>query len=126
MSRRCRDGSLPSGGTDCSAPLRELNRNKAKGDLVIFVSDNESWIDKSRRYNPGTGVLAQWEEYRRRNPHAKLVCIDLQPGATTQASVTWFSRARSASARNAARCPAGYGLATRPEGSQTRAAMPIS
>lgn len=77
--------SLPSGGTDCSAPLRELNRSKAKGDLVIFVSDNESWIDRSRRYNPGTGVLAQWEEYRRRNPRAKLVCIDLQPGATTQA-----------------------------------------
>jgi 60 kDa SS-A/Ro ribonucleoprotein len=77
--------ALPSGGTDCSAPLRELNRRRATGDLVIFVSDNESWIDRERNHNPGTGVLAQWEEYRRRNPRAKLVCIDIQPSATTQA-----------------------------------------
>jgi len=77
--------ALPSGGTDCSAPLRELNRRKATGDLVVFVSDNESWIDPDRRFNTGTGVLAQWEEYRRRNPRAKLVCIDIQPSATTQA-----------------------------------------
>lgn len=77
--------SLPSGGTDCAAPLRELNRRKATGELVVFVSDNQSWIDRERSSNPGTGVLAQWEEYRRRNPRAKLVCIDVQPGATTQA-----------------------------------------
>jgi len=30
-------------GTNCSAPVRLLNRRKAKADLVIFVSDNESW-----------------------------------------------------------------------------------
>jgi 60 kDa SS-A/Ro ribonucleoprotein len=77
--------ALPSGGTDCSAPLRELNRRKATGDLVVFVSDNQSWIDRSRSFDPGTNVLAQWEEYRRRNPRAKLVCIDVQPGTTTQA-----------------------------------------
>lgn len=77
--------SLPSGGTDCGAPLRELNRRKSTGDLVVFVSDNESWIDRDRTFNPGTSVLAQWEEYRRRNPCARLVCIDIQPSATTQA-----------------------------------------
>ncbi len=37
--------SLPSGGTDCSAPLRELNRQRAKGDLVLMVSDNMSWMN---------------------------------------------------------------------------------
>lgn len=76
---------LPSGGTDCAAPLRELNRRNASGNLVIFVSDNQSWIDRERTFNPATGVLGQWEEYRRRNPKAKLVCIDVQPGTTTQA-----------------------------------------
>lgn len=77
--------SLPSGGTDCSAPLRELNRRKAECDVVIFVSDNQSWIDRDRGWNPGTAVLAQWDELRRRNPKAKLVCIDVQPSPTVQA-----------------------------------------
>ena len=36
---------LPCGGTNCSAPLAFLNQRTAKGDLVIYVSDNESWID---------------------------------------------------------------------------------
>jgi 60 kDa SS-A/Ro ribonucleoprotein len=30
-------------------------------------------------------MLAQWDLFKRRNPHAKLVCIDLQPNLTTQA-----------------------------------------
>jgi 60 kDa SS-A/Ro ribonucleoprotein len=36
---------LPFGGTNCSAPLAFLNKQNAKGDLVIYVSDNESWVD---------------------------------------------------------------------------------
>jgi len=32
---------LPSGGTNCSLPLRHLNESKTKGDLIIYVSDNE-------------------------------------------------------------------------------------
>ncbi len=76
---------LPSGGTDCAEPLRELNRRHAKGNLVVFVSDNQSWIDTTRRWNPGTNVMEQWEQYKRRNPKAKLVCIDVQPYATSQA-----------------------------------------
>lgn len=76
--------SLPAGGTDCAAPLRELNRRKAKGDLVVFVSDNESWV-VSRAGGRGTAVMQEWEAYKRRNPKARLVCIDIQPGATTQA-----------------------------------------
>jgi len=75
---------LPSGGTQCAAPLRELNRRKAKGDLVIFVSDNESWISDQPRWS-GTGVMREWARYKKRNPAAKMVCIDIQPYATTQA-----------------------------------------
>ena len=77
--------SLPSGGTNCSAPLRELNRRKAKGDVVIYVSDNESWIDSNRTWNRGTATMEQWNEFKSRNRDAKLVCIDIQPYAHTQA-----------------------------------------
>lgn len=80
--------SLPSGGTNCSAPLRELNRRKATGDLVIYVSDNESWVDSPRYGSFGgsaTETLKQWAEFKQRNATARLVCIDIQPYATTQA-----------------------------------------
>ena len=76
--------SLPSGGTNCSAPLYELNRRKAAGDLVIYVSDNESWVDTGR-YNRGTETMKQWNEFKSRNATAKLVCVDIQPYAHTQA-----------------------------------------
>lgn len=78
--------SLPSAGTNCSAPLAELNRREAKVDTVIFVSDYESWIDTTsgwRRH--GTAMMQQWELIRQRCPNARLVCIDLQPYGTVQA-----------------------------------------
>ncbi len=40
-------GGGGGGGTCVSAPLAQLNARKAKGDLVVFVSDNESWMDAS-------------------------------------------------------------------------------
>ena len=76
--------SLPAGGTNCSAPLAELNRRRATGELVIYVSDNESWVDRHGR--PATATLEQWAVFKARNPAAKLVCIDLQPYGTTQAA----------------------------------------
>lgn len=75
---------LPSGGTNCSAPLRYLNARGAKGDLVVFVSDNESWVD-ANVHSRATGVMAEWSQFQARNPAAKLVCIDLAPNLTTQA-----------------------------------------
>lgn len=77
--------ALPSGGTNCSAPLKELNRRKAKGDVVIYVSDNESWVDSTRAWNNGTETMRQWNEFKSRSGDAKLVCIDIQPYAHTQA-----------------------------------------
>ena len=80
--------SLPSGGTNCSAPLHELNSRKATGDLIIYVSDNESWMDTPRYGAFGvsaTATMKQWAEFKGRNAHARLVCIDIQPYATTQA-----------------------------------------
>lgn len=52
-------------------------------DLVVIVSDNESWVDANRR--GATQTMREWEAIRRRNPQAKLVCIDIQPYGTTQA-----------------------------------------
>jgi 60 kDa SS-A/Ro ribonucleoprotein len=76
---------IGGGGTNCSAPLELLNRRKATGDLVIYVSDNQSWVDASAHGQP-TGLLTQWAHFKARNPAAKLVCIDLQPLGTTQAA----------------------------------------
>lgn len=80
--------SLPCGGTNCSAPLRYLNGRRASGDLVIYVSDNESWIDSpyyGRCGGGATETMRQWAEFKSRNPQARMVCIDLQPYGTTQA-----------------------------------------
>ncbi|HVI41274.1 MAG TPA: hypothetical protein VM577_11475 [Anaerovoracaceae bacterium] len=79
---------LPSGGTNCAAPLQHLNQRKAMGNLVIMVSDNQSWCQYSPSHNFGyaqaTGMAAEWAIYKKRNPQAKLINIDLQPYTTTQ------------------------------------------
>ena len=41
--------AIGGGGTNCSAPLALLNKERATVDLVILVSDNESWVDANRR-----------------------------------------------------------------------------
>lgn len=80
--------NLPCGGTNCSAPLRFLNKRRAKGDLVIYVSDNESWVD-APHYGPfggsATETMKEWANFRHRNPEARMVCIDIQPYGTVQA-----------------------------------------
>jgi 60 kDa SS-A/Ro ribonucleoprotein len=83
MTNAARLAAAGGGGTNCSAPLRYLNTRGASGDLVIIVSDNESWVDA--RHGRGTALLEKWQRFRARNPHARLVCIDIQPNATTQA-----------------------------------------
>jgi len=78
--------AIGGGGTSCSAPLTELNCERAKVDTVIFVSDNESWADaRPNQARSSTAMLREWEMLRDRNPQAKLVCIDLTPNTTTQA-----------------------------------------
>ncbi|MBS0660343.1 MAG: TROVE domain-containing protein [Verrucomicrobia bacterium] len=76
---------LPSGGTNCSAPLRALNARRAQADLVLMVSDNQSWVD-SHGGGRSTATMQEWAAFRARNPQARLVCLDLQPYATTQAA----------------------------------------
>jgi 60 kDa SS-A/Ro ribonucleoprotein len=73
---------IGGGGTNCSAPLELLNRCKAKADLVVFVSDNESWVDARRG---ATAVMREWQVFKSRTPGARLACLDFVPNATTQA-----------------------------------------
>jgi 60 kDa SS-A/Ro ribonucleoprotein len=74
--------AVGGGSTACSAPLRLLNERKAKGDLLVYVSDNESWLDSGQ--NTRTETEAQWIAFSKRNPEAKLACVDITPNATTQ------------------------------------------
>ena len=76
-------GAIGGGGTNVSAPLALLNKRRARVDLVVIVSDNESWVDARR--NGATATMREWEVLKNRCPRAKLVCIDLQPYGTTQA-----------------------------------------
>jgi 60 kDa SS-A/Ro ribonucleoprotein len=76
--------SIGGGGTNCSAPLSWLNQRNVRADVVILVSDNQSWVDN--RAAGATEVLRCWELFRARNSGAKLICIDLQPYGTTQAT----------------------------------------
>jgi 60 kDa SS-A/Ro ribonucleoprotein len=80
--------SLPSGGTNCAAPLAWLNARRQKGDLLIYVSDNESWVDVPAHGfvgARGTRTMEEWAIFKCRNPGARMVCIDIQPYGTTQA-----------------------------------------
>lgn len=72
------------GGTNCSAPLALLNGRGEAPDLVVFVSDNQSWVDA--KAGRGTAQLEEWNALKARNPRARLVCIDVQPNGTTQAA----------------------------------------
>ncbi|MEG1114563.1 MAG: RNA-binding protein [Janthinobacterium sp.] len=83
MSNAARLAAIGGGGTNCSAPLLRMNSKKELADLVIYVSDNESWIDARR--SGATATMGQWKVFKQRNPQAKLVCIDIAPHATTQA-----------------------------------------
>lgn len=78
--------SYGGGGTNCGSALEHLNQVKSEAKLVIYVSDNESWVD-TNGYSRGhaTSVMQAWDEYKKRVPDAKMVCIDITPNTTTQA-----------------------------------------
>lgn len=78
------------GGTDCSLPLAEANTRYAHRRYhgAVLVSDNQSWVGTGR--HGSTGVMTQWQAFVAKQrklgvANPRLVCIDLQPYATTQA-----------------------------------------
>ena len=86
MTNAAKLAALPRGGTNCSAPLAHLNERGARGDMIVYVSDNESWLDAPRARLRGTATMVEWNRFKARSPDARLVCIDLQPYGTTQAA----------------------------------------
>jgi 60 kDa SS-A/Ro ribonucleoprotein len=82
MTNAERLASIGGRGTAISAPLVALNERKAQGDLVVIISDNESWADAAR--GAQTPTMREWNLFRARNPRARLVLIDLQPSPTMQ------------------------------------------
>jgi 60 kDa SS-A/Ro ribonucleoprotein len=70
------------GGTACAAPLEWLLHRDQRPDLVVLISDSESWYDTS--VSRQTRATAAWRVLLRRNPDAKLVSLDLQPYRTSQ------------------------------------------
>jgi 60 kDa SS-A/Ro ribonucleoprotein len=82
MTNAAKLAAIGGGGTNVSAPLARLNQERAPVDLVVIVSDNESWIDNQR--HGATETQRQWAALKARCPKARLVCIDIQPRTTTQ------------------------------------------
>lgn len=74
--------ALGGGGTAIGAALAWINQQGLKPQTVIVVSDNESWADAR---NGASRTLREFAQIQRRQPTARLVCLDLQPYATTQA-----------------------------------------
>jgi len=76
--------SFGGGGTTVSLCFEHLQGKKA--DVIIIVSDNESWLDRpvSSWGRASTASEAGWQRIKAKNPDCKLVCIDIQPYATTQ------------------------------------------
>lgn len=78
--------SIGGGGTNCSAPLAWLNRHRVAPDLVLMVSDNQSWLDaQTHTFNRATQTMQEWSVLKRRNPKARMVCLDIAPYGNTQA-----------------------------------------
>lgn len=75
--------------TYCPAPLKFIMSQNKRIDVVIFVSDNESWVNGSggfgKRIEKGTELAQLWSEAKVKNPNAKMICIDCTPGTTVQA-----------------------------------------
>ena len=76
---------LGGGGTDLGAAMRYIETSKVGPDLIIMVSDNESWVgDASRPYHRGTETLAVFRRLKARNPNLKMVNIDIVANTTSQ------------------------------------------
>jgi 60 kDa SS-A/Ro ribonucleoprotein len=75
---------IGGGGTNCSAPLKLLADERTEVDLVVFISDNQSWMD-ARPNGQATAMMTEWARIKRHYPAARLVCLDIQPYVTTLA-----------------------------------------
>lgn len=80
----CNSLKCPGGATDSGVALKLLNQQKSKHQLVFYISDNESWYGHKSSWGNSTGMAQEWEIYKKRNPEACLICLDIQPYSTVQ------------------------------------------
>ena len=74
------------GGTNCGMVMEYANQQRLKADLIIYVSDYESWVGTNlSAYRHATVTASEFAKFKKANPYAKLVCIDLSPNTTVQA-----------------------------------------
>lgn len=71
------------GGTRLGEAMNYIVRKGMKPDLIIMVSDNESWVRGSYR-GYGTETQTVFNKLRAKNPKLKMVCIDIVANTTSQ------------------------------------------
>jgi len=71
------------GGTRLGEAMNYIVRNAGTPDLIIMVSDNESWCRGSYR-GAGTETMSVFNKLRAKNPKLKMVCIDIVANTTSQ------------------------------------------
>jgi 60 kDa SS-A/Ro ribonucleoprotein len=78
--------NLNGGGTDCSCAMKYIVENNINPDVVIYLSDNMSWIDSDPNYSwkDCTETVAAWDKVRESKPNARLINIDIQPYGSSQ------------------------------------------
>ncbi len=71
------------GRTSLDVALKHVQRPGVElPDVVLVLSDNESWADLTDvrpGYRRGSAMAEQWKALLSRNPKAKLICVDLAP-----------------------------------------------
>ncbi|QCE32880.1 hypothetical protein FAI41_04345 [Acetobacteraceae bacterium] len=87
LTNMTRINSRKKGGTDCSAPLGYLLDHDLAPDVIILISDNESWIETGRRDHGGsTQAYKYWQKLHENNPNASLICWNLAPNTAFHVS----------------------------------------
>jgi len=71
------------GGTNISLAMEWINARGLDPDVIFSISDGESWADYQGGY--GTNLAHEFAKLRSRKPGAKLVCVDVVAGKTSQA-----------------------------------------
>lgn len=78
--------NLNGGGTNCSSAMKYIVENNINPDIVIYISDNESWVDTdpNHSWKDCTETVAAWDKLRQNKPNARLINIDIQPYRSSQ------------------------------------------
>jgi 60 kDa SS-A/Ro ribonucleoprotein len=90
MTNAAKIAGINGGSTDCAIGIHAMFDNQIEADLIIMISDNESWVERNYGFRgfqaqQTTGLTAAWTRYKSKYPNAKMICLDIVPNSTTQA-----------------------------------------